>query len=73
MKFEMFSEVKLLSDIPEYNLPQGISAIIVDYCPRPEGQEDGYVLEVLDENGNGFEVIAVSAAQIEPVAAPVSL
>ncbi|MBO1348897.1 MAG: hypothetical protein EBE86_016605 [Hormoscilla sp. GUM202] len=45
----------------------------MDYCPRPEGQEDGYVLEVLDENGNGFEVIAVSAAQIKPVAAPVSL
>ena len=73
MKFEMFSEVKLRVDIPEYNFPQGISAIIVDYCPRPEGPEDGYVLEVLDENGNGFEVIAVSVAQIEPIALPVSL
>ncbi|MGK7901038.1 MAG: hypothetical protein AB4352_06435 [Hormoscilla sp.] len=40
-KFEIFSEVKLRGDIPEDNLPQGISAIIVDYCPRPEGQEDG--------------------------------
>ena len=68
----MFSEVKLRVDIPEYNLPQGISAIIVNYCPRPERKEDGYVLEVLDENGNGFEVIAVSVAQIEPIAMPVS-
>jgi len=38
MKFEMFSEVKLRADIPEYNLPQGISAIIVNYCPKTSEQ-----------------------------------
>lgn len=67
MKFEMFSEAILKEDIPEYELLQGSSAIIVDYCPRPEGQEDGYVLEVLDEQENGFEVIAVPASQIKPI------
>lgn len=72
MNFEMFSEVTLKEDIPKYNLPKGTSAIIVDYCPRPEGQEDGYVLEVLNTEGEGFTVVALPASKIEPVAAIVS-
>lgn len=67
MQFEMFSEVKLKEVLLEYNIPQGSSAIIVDYCPRPEGQEDGYVLEVLDQEGKGFTVVAVTASQMESV------
>lgn len=65
MQFEMFSEVKLTKDLPEYNVFKGMAAIIVDYCPRPEGQEDGYVLEVLDSQGKAFTVIAVEASNIE--------
>jgi len=72
MNFEMFSEVTLKEDIPKYNLPKGTSAIIVDYCPRPEGQEDGYVLEVLNAEGEGFTVVALPASKLEPVAAIVS-
>lgn len=72
MIFEMFSEVMLKEDIPEYNLCKGTTAIIVDYCPRPEGQEDGYVLEVLNEQGKAFTVIALPASKIEPIAATVS-
>lgn len=71
MNFEMFSEVTLKEDIPEYDLPKGTSAIIVDYCPRPEGQEDGYVLEVLNAEGEGFTVVALPASKIEPVAVTV--
>ncbi|MCL1474491.1 DUF4926 domain-containing protein [Argonema antarcticum] len=67
MQFEMFSEVSLKEDITEYNLPKGTTAIIVDFCPRPEGQEDGYVLEVLNEEGKGFTVIAVAASKIEQI------
>lgn len=37
MKFDMFSEVQLTEDLPESNLSRGTHAIIVDYCPRPEG------------------------------------
>ncbi len=68
MQFEMFSEVSLKEDIAEYNLPKGTPAIIVDYCPRPSGQEDGYVLEVLNEEGKAFTVIAVAVSKIEPIA-----
>jgi hypothetical protein len=67
MKFEMFSEVILTKDLPEYNIHQGMTAIIVDYCPRTEGQEDGYVLEVLDRLGKAFTAIAVEASKIESV------
>ncbi len=71
MQFEMFSEVRLKEALPEYNIAQNSSAIIVDYLPGPEGLEDGYVLEVLDKQGKGFTVIAVAASNIEPVIAKV--
>ncbi len=62
MKFPLFTEVQLKQDFAEYNLIKGTTAIIVDYCPR--STEDGYILEVLDENGNGCNVIAVTESQI---------
>ena len=65
MKFDMFSEVQLTEDLPESNLSRGTHAIIVDYCPSPEGQEDGYVLEVLNNQGKAYTVIAVEVSKIE--------
>jgi hypothetical protein len=67
MQFEMFTEVKLTKDLPEDHLLKGMTAIIVDYCPRPEGDEDGYILEVLDSQQKAFTVIAVEASNIESV------
>ena len=65
MQFELFSEVKLTKDLPEDNLLKGMMAIIVDYCPRPEGEEDGYILEVLNSQQKAFTIIAVEASNIE--------
>ena len=42
-----------------------MTAIIVDYCPRPEGEEDGYILEVLNSQQKAFTIIAVEASNIE--------
>jgi hypothetical protein len=67
MQFEMFTEVKLTKDLPEDHLLKGMTAIIVDYCPRPEGDEDGYILEVLDSQQKAFTVIAAEASNIESV------
>ncbi len=67
MQFEMFAEVKLTKDLPEDHLLKGMTAIIVDHCPRPEGDEDGYILEVLDSLEKAFTVIAVEASNIESV------
>ncbi len=63
----MFTEVKLTKDLPEDHLRKGMTAILVDYCPRPEGDEDGYILEVLDSQQKAFTVIAVEASNIESV------
>ena len=63
MKFEMFTEVKLNQDISESNLAKNTLGIIVDYLPR-ETKEDGYVLEILDKNNNGYDVIVVTESQI---------
>jgi hypothetical protein len=67
MQLEMFTEVKLTKDLPEDHLRKGMTAILVDYCPRPEGDEDGYILEVLDSQQKAFTVIAVEASNIESV------
>jgi hypothetical protein len=67
MQLEMFTEVKLTKDLPEDHLLKGMTAIIVDYCPRPEGDEDGYILEVLDSQQKAFTVIAAEASNIESV------
>ena len=64
MQFELFSEVKLTKDLPEDNLLKGMMAIIVDYCPRPEGEKDGYILEVLNSQQKAFTIIAVEASNI---------
>ena len=65
MQLELFSEVKLTKDLPEDNLLKGMMAIIVDYCPRPEGEEDGYILEILNSQQKAFTIIAVEASNIE--------
>ena len=65
MQLELFSEVKLTKDLPEDNLLKGMTAIIVDYCPRPEGEKDGYILEVLNSQQKAFTIIAVEASNIE--------
>ncbi|CBN56140.1 conserved hypothetical protein [Kamptonema sp. PCC 6506] len=40
--------------------------------PRTSGQEDGYVLEVLNEEAKAFTVIAVAVSKIEPIAVSMS-
>ncbi len=65
MQIPLFSEVRLTTDLPEYNLHKGCSAIIVEHCQNK--QKEGYLLEVLDENNQGYTVIAVMPNQIKPI------
>ncbi len=65
MQLPLFSAVKLTTDLPNYNLSKGCSAIIVEHCKNK--QEEGYLLEVLNENGQGYTIIAVTPNQIEPI------
>ena len=60
-QFPLFSQVVLVQDQPKYNLKRGSMAIVVEYYPMPNPEEDGYILE-------GFNIpdvtLEVSASQI---------
>lgn len=41
MKFQLFTQIALHEDIPEYGLKKVSIATIVEYYPMPEDREDG--------------------------------
>ncbi|MDB9510260.1 DUF4926 domain-containing protein [Kamptonema animale CS-326] len=66
MKFNLFTQVALRQDIPEYNLKKGDVATIVDYHSSSNGGEEGYSLEGFNLPENCAEIfITVGADQIE--------
>jgi hypothetical protein len=67
MKFELFTRVALLVDLPQHNLQQGDVATVVDYHPVPN-EEDGYSLEVFNAVGETIAVVTVSESQIGSLA-----
>jgi len=66
MALELFTQVVLTEDLPQYNLRKGQMARIVEHYPRPEGEEDGDSLEGFDTIVN--DTIEVRASQIESYA-----
>ena len=69
MKFKMFSEVTLRTDVPENSLRQGDVATIVEFHQGRPGQEPGYSLEVFNAVGETIAVITLRESQIEPLSA----
>jgi hypothetical protein len=68
MKFELFSQVYLREDIPEYHLKKGNIATLVDYHSSINGGEDCYSLEgfILPEDCPDFFII-LPASKIEQI------
>ncbi|WP_340103242.1 DUF4926 domain-containing protein [Rhodohalobacter sp. 8-1] len=64
MKYELFSEVVLLKDIPEEKLKTGEIATVVENHPS-ESSEDGYTLEVFNAVVDTNAVITVTVSDIE--------
>ena len=64
MKPELYQEIYLTRDIPEYNLKQGDVAMLVDYASNVQGGEEGAVLEVFDVLGESTDVIPVPVSAI---------
>ena len=62
MKFNLFTQVCLTKDLPEYHLKQGDVGTVVEYYHHPE-EEDGYSLEGLIP----LDTVEVSESQIELV------
>lgn len=65
MTIELYEQVALRHDFPEYNLKRGDIATLVDYVPHPQGGEEGCVLEVFNAVGESIAVIAVPVSAIE--------
>ena len=64
MKYNLFEEVVLGSDVPEKGLKKGDVATVVEHHPMPGG-EDGYSLEVFNALGDTIAVITVRGSLID--------
>jgi hypothetical protein len=65
MTIELYQEVALTRDLPEYGLRAGDIAVLIDFVPHPSGGEEGCVLEVFNAIGESFAVIAVPISVVE--------
>jgi hypothetical protein len=67
MKYELYTEVALASDIPEHRLKKGDIATVVDYLPAGDNPEPGLALEVFNVLGESIDVIMVAESEVEPL------
>ena len=65
MTIELYQEISLTRDLPEYELRAGDIATLVDFVDHPSGGEQGCVLEVFNAIGESIETIAVPISAIE--------
>ncbi|MEB3190336.1 MAG: DUF4926 domain-containing protein [Snowella sp.] len=63
---ELYTEVTLTQDLPEYNLKKGDVAMVIEHYSMPKGQEDGYSLEGFGIPISGITV-EVRESQIKPI------
>ena len=64
MKYELFKDVVLRKDFPEYRLKKGDVATIVEHHPS-DTSEDGYSLEIFNATGKTIALVTVSESDIE--------
>lgn len=65
MSLPLYERVALKRDLPEHDLRRGDVAVLVDHVPRPEGGEEGCVLEVFNALGESIAVVAVRESEVE--------
>jgi hypothetical protein len=65
MTLELYQEVALTRDLPEYQLKAGDIVTLVDFVDHPSGGEEGYLLEVFNAVGESLTVIAVPISTVE--------
>lgn len=65
MSLELYQEVALTRDLPEYQLRAGDIATLVDFVSHPSGGEEGCLLEVFNAVGESLTVIAVPISTVE--------
>ena len=65
MTLDLYEEVALTHDLPEYELRAGDIATLVDFVPHPSGGEEGCVLEVFNAVGESLAVVVVPISAVE--------
>jgi hypothetical protein len=65
MTMELYQEVALTRDLPEYGLKIGDIAVLVDFVPHPSNGEEGCILEVFNAIGESLAAIAVPISAVE--------
>jgi Domain of unknown function (DUF4926) len=65
MEIELYQEVALTRDLPEYGLRAGDIAVLVDFVPHPSNGEEGCVLEIFNAIGESIATIAVPLSVVE--------
>lgn len=65
MNLELYQEIALSRDIPEYQLKQGDIATLIDFVDHPTGGEKGCVLEIFNAVGESINVITVPISAIK--------
>ncbi|MCC6803093.1 MAG: DUF4926 domain-containing protein [Anaerolineae bacterium] len=69
MKIDLYEQVALNQDLPDYGLRRGDVATLVEYVPHPKNGEEGCILEVFNAVGESIAVIVVPVSVIEPLRA----
>jgi len=64
MRFELYTDVALTRDMPEFALRRGDLVKIVDHHVAPDGEE-GYSIEVFNAVGETIAVTAVPVSALE--------
>ena len=64
MTIELYQDVSLTRDFPDYGLRSGDIATLIDFVPHPKDGEEGCVLEVFNAIGEFVTVITVPHSAI---------
>ena len=67
MNLELYQQVALCRDFPEYQLQKGDVATLIDRVPHPVSEEAGCVLEIFNAVGGSIAVVAVPITAVEPL------
>ena len=65
MTLELYPEVALTRDLPEYQLKAGDIATLVNFVSHPSGGEEGCLLEIFNAVGESLTIIAVPISTLE--------
>jgi hypothetical protein len=63
----LYQRVALRRDVSSHGLKAGDVATLLEYVEHPTGGPQGCVLEVFNALGDSIAVVAVEAADIEPL------